>query len=252
MSQSQAQVYSESSNVQKEDGLNLMSSISFHDGMKVLDLGCGTGCLTSVLAERVGQTGKVVGIDPDKERLAIASKTYGSISNLTFQEGSTDQIPGEGFDAVFANQVFHWVEDKKKAFENVFHCLQPSGLFAICTLMSMKADGSRFINLMDASRVSKLKSILHLLSANEMEELASACGFTVEYKKEFERVYKFNSFDELAKFAYGATGGLIDTQFMDAEKLEKYKRDHEASEEEKKYGLDDSLSFYIFKKKNLI
>ena len=37
-----------------------MSSISFYDGMNVLDLGCGTGYLSSVLAERVGQTGKVI------------------------------------------------------------------------------------------------------------------------------------------------------------------------------------------------
>ena len=36
------------------------------------------------VAERVGQTGKVVGIDPNKEKIAIARENYGSISNLSF------------------------------------------------------------------------------------------------------------------------------------------------------------------------
>ena len=42
----------------------------------VLDLGCGTGNLTCILAERVGPGGKVIGVDPDKERLHVAREKY--------------------------------------------------------------------------------------------------------------------------------------------------------------------------------
>ena len=52
----------------------------------VLDLGCGTGNLTCILAERVGPGG---GVDPDKERLHVAREKY-SASNLSFLEGSSE------------------------------------------------------------------------------------------------------------------------------------------------------------------
>ena len=107
---SQAIVYSQNSRLQIEDGLELMSHLHLQPGMKVLDLGCGTGYLTSVLAERVGETGQVVGIDPDKERIAIANKTYGSINNVVFKECSAETLTGEElFDVVFSNYVIHWI-----------------------------------------------------------------------------------------------------------------------------------------------
>ena len=60
--------------------------------MKVLDLDCGTGDLSKVLAEHVGLGGKVIAMDPDKERLRIAKETYSAVSNILFQEGSTYMI----------------------------------------------------------------------------------------------------------------------------------------------------------------
>ena len=61
MENSQAQEYSSNSLMQKGDGLQLMDQLRPQKGMKVLDLGCGTGYLASVLAQRVGPEGKVIG-----------------------------------------------------------------------------------------------------------------------------------------------------------------------------------------------
>ena len=76
MEKSQAQEYTEKSSMQEEDSLRLIRQLCPQEGMKVLDLGCGTGYLSKVLAERVGLRGKVVAVDPDKERLRIAKETY--------------------------------------------------------------------------------------------------------------------------------------------------------------------------------
>ena len=56
---SEAHTYDKNSSVQREDGLNLMNLLNPAEGSKVLDLGCGTGYLTKVLADRVGKDGKV-------------------------------------------------------------------------------------------------------------------------------------------------------------------------------------------------
>ena len=56
----------------------------------------GTGELSAYLAELVGRKGKVVAVDPDKERILLAQTSYGDVSNLSFVEGSASNFPGIG------------------------------------------------------------------------------------------------------------------------------------------------------------
>jgi len=85
---SSALLYRQVSSLQTEDGLKLIDRLSPLEGSRVLDLGCGTGYLASVLAQRVGPEGKVTGVDPDRERIRLAREQYGTISNLQFLVGS--------------------------------------------------------------------------------------------------------------------------------------------------------------------
>lgn len=55
----EAHTYDNNSSEQKEDGVNLLSFLGLEKGSEVLDLGCGTGYLTKVIADTVGPTGKV-------------------------------------------------------------------------------------------------------------------------------------------------------------------------------------------------
>jgi predicted O-methyltransferase YrrM len=54
-----ADKYDSNSSLQREDGLYLMEKLALERGSKILDLGCGTGYLTKILADRVGPEGKV-------------------------------------------------------------------------------------------------------------------------------------------------------------------------------------------------
>ena len=54
-----AESYSKDSSVQTEDGLSLIRLTFIEKGNKVLDIGCGTGYLTNMLASEVGSEGKV-------------------------------------------------------------------------------------------------------------------------------------------------------------------------------------------------
>ena len=103
-------------------------------GDAILDLGCGTGELSAYLAELVGREGKVVGVDPDKERLLLAQQSFGEVKNLSFVEGSASNFPGIGselYDIIFSNHVIHWIPDKHEVFKNMFGSLKSGGKIAI-------------------------------------------------------------------------------------------------------------------------
>ena len=90
----------------REDGMKLIYTAAPKEGSKVLDIGCGTGNHSKVIADLVGAEGKLVGIDPDTERLRLAKEMY-SASNIEYLERSAEDIPGGRYDLVFSNHVLH-------------------------------------------------------------------------------------------------------------------------------------------------
>src|SRR3954471_13171731 len=74
-----AQTYDRVSDLQFESGKELVERLGLKDGAHVLDLGCGTGRLAHWIAERVGTTGTVTGVDPLEERIHIARSRGGEV-----------------------------------------------------------------------------------------------------------------------------------------------------------------------------
>ncbi|MDY6322168.1 MAG: methyltransferase domain-containing protein [Succinivibrio sp.] len=78
-------------------------------GLRVLDLGCGTGTLTHELALRGFA---VTGLDASEEQLKRASADY---PKTRFLKGDAcDFSFDEPFDAVFSNAVFHWIDKERQ------------------------------------------------------------------------------------------------------------------------------------------
>lgn len=131
-----AEGYQQSSrDVQMEGGkLFIQSDVNPQPGDAILDLGCGTGELSSYLAELVGPEGFVVGVDPDMKRLNLAKESHRKIKNLSFVEGNSDNFEGMGcekYNIIFLNQVFHWIANQQQAFKNMFGSLKEGGKIAI-------------------------------------------------------------------------------------------------------------------------
>ncbi len=107
----------------------------------VLDIGCGTGVDTLVAATMVGSEGRVTGIDliPEMLKRARTNLEKTSLKNVTFQEGSAEQLPfPDGtFDVVISNGVFNLIPDKAKALREVFRVLKPSGRFLLADQILM-------------------------------------------------------------------------------------------------------------------
>ena len=74
MTTAAAQLYLENSLLQENHAAELMSMLRVPYGGLVLDLGCGTGHLATILSDLVGPEGQVVAVDPDAERIKVANR----------------------------------------------------------------------------------------------------------------------------------------------------------------------------------
>jgi SAM-dependent methyltransferase len=100
--------------------------------MSVLDVGCGTGAITRGIAEAVGPTGAVVGVDRDRRLINLARLQSASLPNLRFEEGEATLIEYEArFDVVTAARTLQWIADPRAALQRMKRAGKPGGLLVV-------------------------------------------------------------------------------------------------------------------------
>ncbi len=101
-------------------------------GELVLDVGCGTGTLAMEALQRVGETGRVSGIDPSPQMIARASRKAERVGlAIDFQVGVIEQLsfPDQSFDAVLSTFMMHHLPDdlKRRGLAEIVRVLKPGG-----------------------------------------------------------------------------------------------------------------------------
>src|SRR6266581_1974586 len=86
----------------------------FQPGEVVLDVGCGTGTLAMEARRRVGEKGRVCGIDPGPKQITRARNKAGRAGlSIDFQVGAIEQLgfPDQSFDVVLSTLMMHVLPD---------------------------------------------------------------------------------------------------------------------------------------------
>ncbi len=109
--------------------------------LTIIDMACGTGAVTRLIAEELASQGRracIIGVDPSSQALHRAQKgmeelrVKGIDANVDFIQGEASDLPNivQNADAAFFCNAIHLIPDKLSAFRLIAGILAPDGIFA--------------------------------------------------------------------------------------------------------------------------
>ncbi|PWV46492.1 methyltransferase domain-containing protein [Chitinophaga sp. S165] len=204
-------VYNKFKEIRYAPFYDLIRDIHAKQGMSMIDLGCGTGELTKVLADKF-PVSRVLGIDTSAEMLAKVPNQ----ENISFEQRSVEEqlaLPDK-WDAIVANASLQWVEDHATLFPRIIEKLLPGGQLAI----QMPSQKENILNQL-------LYKLVHEKPFHELLE-ASIRHSPVLSLDEYTRLLISNGAEDVVVYqkVYPIIAGSVETlyEFIAGSALEPY------------------------------
>jgi len=173
-----AQAYAEHSKGQEVWARELIGKLALEGSEDILDLGCGDGKITALLAQAT--KGRVVGVDKSDEMIEFASHSY---PNIEFMVADATQLSFENdFNVVFSNAVLHWVSDHRAVLMGLKKALRPKG--KILLQFGGYGNAKEILEVMERFIASEYTDYFNDFTfpytfphSSEYKELLEECGF---------------------------------------------------------------------------
>ena len=184
-------------------GLKLLDTIKLKPNINALDIGCGLGFPLIEVAQRLGASSKIYGIDPWKaaiDRINLKIKTY-DIKNAEVKEGVAETLPFENnfFDLIVSNNGINNVEDIKLSLAECYRVSKPNAQLTIT--MNLEDSMIEFYDVYESTliknglkdEVKKMKEQIYSKRKplTEIKALLSNSGFEINSINEDNFILRF-------------------------------------------------------------
>lgn len=158
-----------------------LKEMNISGDMKTLDIGCGNGYTTRLIAKLISEKGKATGIDISENMIKTAKEKSLSIKNTEFLVANFLNLPFEDnfFDIIISVESIYYAEDLNKALKEIKRVLKQKGKFYCISYFFKEHKYSK-------AWADYIPLKMHYLSENEYIKALEKTGFKDIYTK---RVY---------------------------------------------------------------
>lgn len=162
----------------------LLDLLDLHPGHTVLDVGCGPGTDLPALAERVGATGRVIGVDQDPAMLATARRRTAALSAVEIREADAHALPvGPGtVDRAKIDRVLMHVRSPADVLAQLHTATRPGALVGLVEpdWDTLAVDAEDLETSRAFTRYTTGEVVRHATVGRRLARLAVKAGFRVE------------------------------------------------------------------------
>jgi len=199
---------------------DIVALANLKPGMRVLDIGCGTGGSAFFMAKHYGA--EVLGIDLSDNMLAIAnehkremSKEVQNLVTFRFLDATLAHFPAESFDVVYSRDAIMHIADKEPLYEKVLHWLKPGGQVLVSEYINqretpqlskkyieyLKLRGYQLITVRDYGNILKRVGFSNVKAMDKTDEFVRILKMEMERfepsKGKFIKEFSQKDYDEL-------------------------------------------------------